>query len=398
MNSDRKPADSRHHLRLNVIGEVIASYDGNQPLHRYLASFFKSNPGFGSSDRKLYRRWIYAWFRLGKFATHLDFNKRVFVAYFLVNGLNDELSVFLNESSGFQLPLEDLTLRERTKLVHAAITSTDLGGVFPFQSQLSMGMDRTMLAESMLRQPNVFIRIKRGFESKVQNELNSKNISIEKTDLENCWMLPAATNLQELKSFSNGYFEVQDYGSQAVANLVPAQQGESWWDTCCGAGGKSLYLADKFPGIKLLCTDKRESILVNLKERVYRGKYRGLTSMVLDASIDTPPAIQFNGVLVDAPCSGSGTWSRNPENLVYFDESQLAHNSKTQSAILLNVSRTVSSGSFLVYMTCSVFALENEHVVSSFIQNSDYQLVEQRMVFGYDHGSDSLFIAVLRKK
>lgn len=397
MNSDRKPADSRHYLRLKVISEVIASYDGGQPLHRYLASFFKSNPGFGSTDRKLYRRWIYAWFRLGRFATHLDFNKRALVAYFLVNGLNDELSVFLNESSGFQLPVEELSLKERIIIVHAALGSDDLGGVFPFQSQLTAGIDRIMLAESMLSQPNVFIRVKRGFESKVQNELNAKNISFQKTDLENCWMLPAATNLQELKSFSAGFFEVQDYGSQAVANLVPAQKGESWWDTCCGAGGKSLYLADKFPGIKLLCTDKRESILVNLKERVARGKNRGLTSLVLDAAIDIPHATQFDGVLVDAPCSGSGTWSRNPENLVYFDESQLANYSKTQSAILQNVSRTVSSGSFLVYMTCSVFALENEHVVSLFIQNSDYQLVEQRMVFGYEHGSDSLFIAVLRK-
>ncbi|MFM7053680.1 MAG: hypothetical protein ACKOX7_02975 [Bacteroidota bacterium] len=397
MNSDRKPADSRHYLRLNVLAEVIASYDGKQPLHRYLASFFKSNPGFGSSDRKLYRRWIYAWFRLGKLASQLDFNKRVLVAYYLVNGLNDELSLFLNASSGFQFPIEDLSLRERIGIVHTALGLKDLDGIFPFQSQPSSGMDRILLAESILSQPDVFIRVKRGFESKVQNELNVKNISFEKTDLVNCWKLPAATNLQELKSFAVGYFEVQDYGSQAIADLVPAHKYESWWDVCCGAGGKTLYLTDKFPGIKLHCTDKRESILVNLKERVTRGKYRGITSSVLDAAIDIPNTAKFNGVLVDAPCSGSGTWSRNPENLVFFDEAQLPEYSKTQSTILSNVSRAVLSGSYLVYMTCSVFAMENEQVVSSLIQGSDYHLIAQKMLKGYEHGCDSLFVAVLRK-
>ncbi|MFM7766259.1 MAG: Fmu (Sun) domain protein, partial [Bacteroidota bacterium] len=71
--------------------------------------------------------------------------------------------------------------------------------------------------------------------------------------------------------------------------------------------------------------------------------------------------------------------------------------SKTQSTILSNVSRAVLSGSYLVYMTCSVFAMENEQVVSSLIQGSDYHLIAQKMLKGYEHGCDSLFVAVLRK-
>jgi len=397
LNSDRKPADSRHYLRLKVLAEVIASYDGNLPLHRHLASFFKANPGFGSSDRKLYRRWIYAWFRLGKFASQLEFNKRVFVAYFLVNGLSDELSIFLNTASGFQFPIQELSLKERVELVCEAVASKDLDGVFPFQSKLSSGMDRIKLAESMLVQPDVFIRVKRGFESKVQNELNAKNISFENTDLGNCWKLAAASNLQDLKSFTTGFFEVQDYGSQAVADMIPAQNGQSWWDACSGAGGKSLFLADKFTDINLLCTDTRESILVNLRERIARSKCRGIRSGVLDATKEIPKSIPFNGVLVDAPCSGSGTWSRNPENLVFFEESRLAHYSNTQNAILNNVSRALTSGSFLVYMTCSLFALENEDVILPFAQSGEYHLIVQELICGFEHDSDSLFIAVLRK-
>ena len=335
---------------------------------------------------------------MGKFGSELEFNKRVFIAYFLVNGLNDDLSLFLNSSTGSEFPQNSLLIKERINLVCEALGLQDLNAVFPFQSDLSCVMDRKLLTESMLSHPDVFIRVKRGAESKVKGELNSLKIPFELTDLENCWKLPAGTNLQDLKSFNSGFFEVQDYGSQTVANMVPVQKDESWWDTCSGAGGKSLFLADKFPGIKLLCTDTRDSILVNLKDRVARGKYRGITSKVLDAAIEMPTTTHFNGVLVDAPCSGSGTWSRNPENLVFFDESRLGFYSNKQSAILNNVSRAISSGSYLVYMTCSVFAMENEQVVLPFVESAEYHLIAQRMVFGYEHDSDSLFIAVLRKK
>ena len=82
---------------------------------------------------------------------------------------------------------------------------------------------------------------------------------------------------------------------------------------------------------------------------------------------------------------------------MFFEESRLAHYSNTQSAILNNVSRALTSGSFLVYMTCSLFAMENEDVILPFAQSGEYHLIVQELIYGYEHDSDSLFIAVLRK-
>jgi 16S rRNA (cytosine967-C5)-methyltransferase len=262
---------------------------------------------------------------------------------------------------------------------------------------MSVGINKTQLIESHLQQPDVFLRVLRGAADRVASEFLKLGLSHSKTDLINCWRVKTGSHLQETSSWKNGLFEIQDYNSQQICHKVPVKPNEFWWDACSGAGGKTLFMVDHFPSIHFLCSDIRERILEQLKLRLKRNHVKVVTTEVMDASSNLPQGKIFDGVLVDAPCSGSGTWTRNPENLVFFDEHELTNFASRQLNILQNTSKALKSGGYLVYITCSIFAIENEEVAASFMLNKGYDLVVQEMLPGYLNASDSLFIAVLKK-
>ena len=396
MNSSFSGNDGRCQVRLRVIQEIISSYHGGEPLHHFLASHFKKNHGFGSKDRRLYRKWVYAWYRLGQALSDSTFEHRLLIAYYLVNGLDDELSGFLNDKHSLSLS-NDNDFFTRVKRVKSTIGQEALGNIFSFESGLSIGIDKSRLIESHLQQPDVFLRVRMGAEERVASEFSKLGLSFSKTDLDYCWRITTGSHLQETSSWKNGLFEVQDYNSQMVCQKIPMKPNEHWWDACSGAGGKTLFLADHVSGVSIFCSDIRERILEQLIQRLRRNHIHGVTTSVLDALTSLPHGKMFDGILVDAPCSGSGTWTRNPENLVFFDESTLTGFANRQLHMLQNTSQALKPGGYLTYITCSLFTIENEGVVSSFMLNKGYDLVVQEMLPGYLVGSDSLFIAVLKK-
>jgi 16S rRNA (cytosine967-C5)-methyltransferase len=141
---------------------LIENYDGTIPFHQYLKSTFAKNRKFGSGDRRIYRSWCYAWFRLGKALHNEPFFKRLTIAYFLVNGNTDEFSTavalhFLNKNFN-----ETFSINQRIAIVQELVPSFFVDDVFPFTDDLSAGIDRKLYAFSMLTQPSVFGRITKG--------------------------------------------------------------------------------------------------------------------------------------------------------------------------------------------------------------------------------------------
>src|SRR5690606_7146962 len=128
--------------------------------------------------------------------------------------------------------------------------------------------------------------------------------------------------LDKIKSIQ-GKYEVQDLSSQRTASLFRAQPNDSWWDSCAGSGGKSILLKQAQPSVNLLVSDIRESILRNLDERFDKAGINEFRRKLIDLTKD-PSAVlndtKFDGIIIDAPCSGSGTWGRTPEILTSFTE------------------------------------------------------------------------------
>jgi 16S rRNA (cytosine967-C5)-methyltransferase len=168
----------------------------------------------------------------------------------------------------------------------------------------------------------------------------------------------------------------------------------SAWDCCAASGGKTILLHDHFPSAKLTATDIRENILINLRNRLKRAGIRSYQAFVADLVGKSFLSQKFDVIICDAPCSGSGTWGRTPEQLHFFTREKIDHYAGLQKKIALNASRSLKPGGYFLYITCSVFYLENEDVVAYLQQNSGLKLVVQQYHTGYDKKGDTLFTAL----
>lgn len=159
----------------------------------------------------------------------------------------------------------------------------------------------------------------------------------------------------------------QDISSQCVGLLCHATAGQRWWDMCAGAGGKTLHLAEQLAGRgNILATDIRESALQELDRRARAMRISGLNLRLLRPDAN-PPGAPFDGVLVDAPCSGLGTWGRNPDARWRTSLESVERSAATQLTLLDRASRHVSPQGCIVFATCSVSQQEGAAVLNAFL-------------------------------
>lgn len=226
-------------------------------------------------------------------------------------------------------------------------------------------------------------------------------------------------SIQNLPLFKDGTIEVQDEGSQVLAQLVGAKRGEMVADFCAGAGGKTLALGAIMRNTgRLYAFDISEKRLAKLKPRLARSGLSNVHPVVIaherDAKIKRL-AGKLDRVLVDAPCSGLGTLRRNPDVKWRQTEKGVAELNEKQASILDSAARLVKAGGRLVYATCSILDEENEGIVSHFLNtHPDFELLpvshvlaEQKIamemgdylkLYPHLHQTDGFFAAVLQRK
>lgn len=226
-------------------------------------------------------------------------------------------------------------------------------------------------------------------------------------------------SIQNLPLFQNGVVEVQDEGSQLLAQVLGARRGEMVVDFCAGAGGKTLALGAMMRNTgRLYAFDVSAKRLAKMKPRVARSGLSNVHPILIahenDAKIKRL-AGKVDRVLVDAPCTGLGTLRRNPDVKWRQTPASVAEMNLKQSAILASAARLVKSGGRLVYGTCSLLDQENEAIVAQFLANhTEFSLVPMRDVLAEQkiplemgdylkllphlHQTDGFFAAVLARK
>jgi 16S rRNA (cytosine967-C5)-methyltransferase len=182
------------------------------------------------------------------------------------------------------------------------------------------------------------------------------------------------------EAFQNGLVEIQDEGSQLVAALVDAQPGMQVADYCAGAGGKTLAMAAGMNNKgRVVAMDVLETRLDRSAQRLRRAGAHNVERRAIDADNRKwlkRQAGAFDRVLVDAPCTGSGTWRRNPDGRWTLRPEDLAELVPKQAAILDAAARLVKPGGGLIYATCSVLPAENERQVEGFLErHADFAVV-----------------------
>src|SRR3954468_14686205 len=220
--------------------------------------------------------------------------------------------------------------------------------------------------------------------------------------------LPSDSRIDDHPAYASGLVEVQDEGSQLIALACGPKGGERILDLCAGAGGKSLPLAAAAPGSTILATDSNRGRLSKLVPRADRAGAQ------IDIRLLSPPheldeLADWRGaadlVLVDAPCSGSGTWRRNPEGRWRLTPKLLDRLVAQQARLLEIAAELVRPGGRLVYAVCSLLSREGAGQIGTFLQSRSSWIMEETLMSagrldgagrlltpGHD-GTDGFFVA-----
>jgi 16S rRNA (cytosine967-C5)-methyltransferase len=212
-------------------------------------------------------------------------------------------------------------------------------------------------------EPPLWLRAKRGSVEQVISALGA----IHPAD----FLLPEAleyrgeTDLFSTEEYKRGLFELQDISSQAVGYACAPKAGQSWWDACAGEGGKTLHLSDLMENKGLIwASDRADWRLQKLKRRTARAGVFNYRAALWDGSAKLPTRTQFDGILVDAPCSGTGTWQRNPHARWTATPQDVQELAALQRRLLGHVVSLLKRGGKLVYSVCTLTKAETSEIAS----------------------------------
>lgn len=211
--------------------------------------------------------------------------------------------------------------------------------------------------------------------------------------------------IYDLNCWKDGDIEIQDFASQQVGHALAPKAGETIWDACAGGGGKSLQIAAMMQGRGAVhASDIRVKVLEEVSRRAKKANLHNVRTFAWNGETAPPLPREaekrggFDAVLVDAPCTSSGTWRRNPDARYRYADISDGALVALQLKLLTVAAAVVKPGGRLVYSTCSIRVEENEDVVAKFLAaNAGITLVREGM-HGCPHkDSDSMFVALMTR-
>ena len=367
---------ARLQAAIEILDEVIQSaHDDGPPADAIVTRYFKHRRYAGSKDRRAVRELA---FRAIRRSAEMPGDGRSAVL-----GLAEdqpELLVLFGQPRGPELFLED-EARTRASFVPAWLV--------PELSPLVGEQEWPALLE---RAPlDLRVNASRAARDKVLADFPTG----EATPI-SPWgiRLPPDSRIDDQAEFADGLVEIQDEGSQLIALACNSRSEERILDLCAGAGGKSLALAAAVPDADILATDSNRPRLAKLGPRAERAGARIATRLLnppneCDELADWREKADL--VLVDAPCSGSGTWRRNPEGRWRLTPDRLERLLSTQARLLELAVQMVRPGGRLVYAVCSLLSREGAGQVDAFLsRHSSWQIQDVEVAAGRRDGAGLL--------
>ncbi|MCC5845536.1 MAG: RsmB/NOP family class I SAM-dependent RNA methyltransferase [Verrucomicrobia bacterium] len=361
---------------LSLLERAIQRVQQGEPADRALRAVMGDQKKYGSRDRRLFGDALFAWFRWYGAVREIPMARALCVAWYLdARPWVPALQAILND---LDLPCpepvpENTPLAERKTLAEAAFGLS----LSPVESWLPEWVfDETKawttpeaLLNIFISRPPTWLRVDGEARTELHDALLADGAVWAGEAAPNAYAFDDPGKVHAWLHKHADVLEVQDIASQQVVRLCAPAAGQSWWDACCGAGGKSLQLLDESGrDLDLTCTDRREHVL---REISRRGRKHGLARTrryVLDLLKDPElPNIPFDGILVDAPCSGQGTWPRNPDAAWRTEERDIRQYSRRQLKMLEAVSPALKVGGRLVYSVCALTRSETTDVVEAFL-------------------------------
>lgn len=254
-------------------------------------------------------------------------------------------------------------------------------------------------AIAMNEQAPVFLRantLKTSAE-KLVAELKTQNIESELIS-NNALKLMKRANVFQNKLFKEGFFEVQDLGSQQISEFLNPSANDFVIDACAGAGGKTLHMAAlmKNKG-KIVSMDVEAWKLDELKKRAKRAGAFNIETRVIDNATLKSLHNKADKLLLDVPCSGLGVIKRNPDAKWKLSLEVIERTKQIQQTILNDYSNMLKIGGNMVYSTCSILPSENKEQVNTFLSShKNFELLKEKSIFPGE-GADGFYMALLKR-
>ncbi|MBL9215240.1 MAG: RsmB/NOP family class I SAM-dependent RNA methyltransferase [Opitutaceae bacterium] len=401
-------AANQQRLFLAFVAELRPHVRRDSALPRRIKEAFARHRAIGSRDRKLYRELVYTYLRFLPWIDPL-LDARPDAAAQATAWLAPELKPTAHYRAalcGDWPPAPDSLAAKAAVLGARLGTAPTPEALLPdwFREHCPAAFASPHL-DALLRRASVWVRIQAADPALVLDEFRARGWSFDQpADCPAAVRLPPNAEVAATDAYRRGLVEIQDLGSQLVLAHAAVPPGGRWLDACAGAGGKTLQLARLLgPGGRVDATDVRPEILEELRERARRARLDTITLV-------SAPAGTYDGVLVDAPCSGSGTWRRQPHLKWYVKPDAIAAFARTQRQILAAQAPGVKRGGQLVYATCSLSHHENRDVAADFLAaHPEFAAEPPARSFGGEfdglgtlllpgaRDSDGFYVALLRR-
>ncbi len=223
---------------------------------------------------------------------------------------------------------------------------------------------RAAYARQLQREPTLWLRSRPGRAAELAQALAG---CVPAERVADALAYTGTVDLYKSAPFQAGAFEIQDLASQLVGHAAAPAAGETWWDACAGEGGKLLHLADLMRNRGLIwASDRHTGRLEALKRRAARARIFNYRATVWDGGPRLPTKTRFDGILVDAPCSGVGTWQRNPQARWTTGPEDVQELKVTQLNLLHHVAGALKPGGRLIYSVCTLTRSETTGVADLF--------------------------------
>ena len=358
---------------------LLQEYSYPEPFHIASKNFFKKQKKFGSKDRKAIADICYTYFRTGLSFSHLSLQEGL-----LLSGL------FLDMTR-----VDDWNAWSK-ELGYSHQLDADFFDKGQSQSYITqkLGIPIRLYPEGLLMKDFAHYADSKNIRFRPKNWAKDHTDDVSRK-LGVVGVRELAVN-QQLEDTT----QVQDLSSQYICSQMRIDDTQSVWDMCSGSGGKSLNLSGQYRASFYL-SDVRPGILQNAKAR--------FKSMFYDALFGTADLSKpiseikfgnqtvkhnfFDVILADVPCTGSGTWFRIPENFTHFDYKKLGSYADRQKQLARNGLPFLKKGGKFYYITCSVFAAENEEVRAWIEENTSLQLVNEIAFDGIAQKADGMYMA-----
>lgn len=368
------------------IDEAVAA---GHPADSTLSSHFRSHREFGSRDRRFLSNLVFSFFRWRGWTRTLDIGPALVLSHRLdASEIHPSITILAGKPD--LQPLAALSLDEKATAVGAAAVEDLVPGWFR-ETLHEPDIHLRRCIEAFQKRPPTWLRIAKGHTEDVLRELTSKGLVLGRSS-----EIHEAVAVTGSPAVSSPYVEIQDLASQSVGLICDPEAGESWWDVCAGSGGKSLHLADRMENQgSILATDIRQSALEELQRRAKRAGATNIKTLRAGSTARE----EFDGVLVDAPCSGIGTWSRNPDARWRTSADDVLNRAGVQAEILRGAAGNVRPGGRLVYSVCTITGPETMGVINAFLRDrNDFTLdTTPRWIWPWDGPCDGMFVVRMQR-